>query len=342
MAEDRTTALFFELFSGLPRQGPGDADSTLRALALVPGVGPRTRVLDVGCGTGLHTRVLAQGSPARIVAVDNHPPFVEELNRHAQALGLADRLEARVGDMRQLDFAPGSFDLVWSEGAIYVMGFEAGLRGWRPLLAPGGHLCRDRGVLDAPRPAARSVRPSGRRSTPRSATSPTDWPRSRPAGTTRSATSPYRRPPGGTTTTARWRRTSPPSARFTTGKRTRRDSATRSSARSTSGAATRTATATSSSSCGPATASVWPPSPLTLRPRHHDAGHLAHSTRAHAGDPVVRERLADQGRAPPGLSEGTNGVCPTGRPAPRSPGPRGSFRRPSPRTARGLLFRSGP
>jgi SAM-dependent methyltransferase len=95
MADDRTTALFFELFSGLPRQGPGDAASTLRALALVPGVGPRTRVLDVGCGTGLHTRVLAQGSPARIVAVDNHAPFVEELNRHAQALGLADRLEAR-------------------------------------------------------------------------------------------------------------------------------------------------------------------------------------------------------------------------------------------------------
>ena len=53
MADDRTTALFFELFSGLPRQGPGDAASTLRALALVPGVGPRTRVLDVGCGSGL-------------------------------------------------------------------------------------------------------------------------------------------------------------------------------------------------------------------------------------------------------------------------------------------------
>jgi SAM-dependent methyltransferase len=140
MADDRATALFFELFDGLPRQGPGDAASTLRALALVPGVGPQSRILDVGCGTGLQSRVLARSTRARVVAVDNHPPFVEELHRQALALGLGDRIEAHVADMRELDFAPGSFDLIWSEGAIYVMGFEAGLREWRRLLAPGGHL----------------------------------------------------------------------------------------------------------------------------------------------------------------------------------------------------------
>jgi SAM-dependent methyltransferase len=134
------TTLFFELFDGLPRQGPGDAASTLRALALVPGIGPETRVLDVGCGTGLQTRLLAQNTPARFVAVDIHPPFVDVLNREAQRLGIADRLDARVADMRQLDFAPGSFDIVWCEGAIAIMGFEAGLREWRPLLARGGHM----------------------------------------------------------------------------------------------------------------------------------------------------------------------------------------------------------
>jgi SAM-dependent methyltransferase len=140
VTQDRMTTLFFEMFGGLPRQGPGDAASTLRALALVPGIGPETRVLDVGCGTGLHTRVLVQNSPVRVTAVDNHPPFVEELNRQARRLGLTDRLEARVGDMRQLDFAPASYDLIWSEGAIYIMGFEAGLRDWRRLLVPGGHV----------------------------------------------------------------------------------------------------------------------------------------------------------------------------------------------------------
>jgi ubiquinone/menaquinone biosynthesis C-methylase UbiE len=132
--------LFFEIFSGLPRQGPGDAASTLRALALVPGIGPETRVLDLGCGTGLQTRVLAQNSRARFVAVDNHAPCVDVLNREAQRLGIAGRLEARVGDMQQLDFASSSFDLIWCEGAIAMIGVESGLRGWRRLLVPGGHV----------------------------------------------------------------------------------------------------------------------------------------------------------------------------------------------------------
>ena len=140
MAEDTTTALFFELFSGLPQQGPGDAASTLRALSLVPGIGPETRILDVGCGTGRQTRVLARNSPARIVAIDNHPPFVDELNRETRRLGLAERVEARVADMQSLDFADASFDLIWCEGAIYIAGVEDALRDWRRLLVGGGHV----------------------------------------------------------------------------------------------------------------------------------------------------------------------------------------------------------
>ena len=134
------TSLFFELFTGLPRQGPGDAASTLRALSLVPGVGPQTRVLNPGCGTGLEARLLAQHAPVRILAIDNHPPYVEEFNREARAHGCADRVEARVGDMHALDVPPGSFDLVWCEGAIYVVGFETGLRAWHRWLAPGAHV----------------------------------------------------------------------------------------------------------------------------------------------------------------------------------------------------------
>ncbi len=141
MSQDRMTTLFFELFSGLPRQGPGDTESTLRALASVSAITPETRVLDLGCGTGRQTRVLAENSPGRFVAIDNHPPFINELNTHARKLGLADRLDARVGDIKHLDDLPaGSFDLIWCEGAIWVLGFEVGLREWRRLLGPGGYI----------------------------------------------------------------------------------------------------------------------------------------------------------------------------------------------------------
>lgn len=151
------TPLFFEIFSGLPRQGPGDEASTRRALALVPGVGPGTRVLDVGCGTGTQTLVLARHTPAYIVALDAHRPFVATLKRRARALGLADRIDARVGDMRALDFPPESFDLIWSEGAIFIMGFEEGLRAWRGLLAPGGHLAVTEACWTKPDPPPECV-----------------------------------------------------------------------------------------------------------------------------------------------------------------------------------------
>ena len=154
MAPNRMTSLFFELFSGLPRQGPGTAASTRQALGLVPEVGPRTRVLDVGCGTGAQALVLAHSSPARIVAVDIHPPFVEALNRKARELGIAGRLEARVADMRQLDFANRSFDLIWCEGAIYNVGIEAGLSDWRRLLRRNGHVALTEVCWQKPGPPA--------------------------------------------------------------------------------------------------------------------------------------------------------------------------------------------
>lgn len=140
MTQDRMTTLFFEIMSGLPRQGPGDIACTRRALQAVPNMGPQTRLLDIGCGTGSQTRALLGYSHARVLAIDNYPLFIEELNRQAQRLGLADRLEARVADMRALDFPTASFDVVWCEGAIYNVGFETGLREWRRLLVPGGHM----------------------------------------------------------------------------------------------------------------------------------------------------------------------------------------------------------
>lgn len=131
--------LFFEVFETLPRQGPGNRASAARALALCGPLPPAPRVLDLGCGSGAQTLLLAEFlGGATIVAVDNHPPFVERLRREVPLRGLSDRVRPLLGDIAALDLPPESFDLVWSEGALYNVGIENALGICRRLLRPGG------------------------------------------------------------------------------------------------------------------------------------------------------------------------------------------------------------
>jgi SAM-dependent methyltransferase len=131
-------AVFWELHRGLLRQGPGDDAHTRRAFQALKALPDPPRIVDVGCGPGMQTLELARLSGSSVIAVDKHEPFLEELRNHAERRGLAGLIETRVGDMRALPFAPDSVDLFWSEGAIYIMGFESGLKTWRPMLRRGG------------------------------------------------------------------------------------------------------------------------------------------------------------------------------------------------------------
>ena len=145
-------AEFYRLYEGLPRQGPGSDELTLRALEAIGPLAPSPRVLDLGCGSGRQTLVLARALQTRVVAVDNHAAFLEDLERRAAAASLGHLVEPVCADMGSyLDsslsacsgpLAPpgGRFDLIWSEGAIYILGFDEGLRTWRRWLAPGGRL----------------------------------------------------------------------------------------------------------------------------------------------------------------------------------------------------------
>ncbi len=146
-------AVFFEVHNGLPRAGPGNRSSLEKALELAGTLPTPASVLDLGCGPGQQTLYLAEALPgARIVAIDNHPAFVDELTARAAAAGLSERVEARVGDMASLDLPAGSFDLVWSEGAAYLMGFRAALEAWKPLLKPRGRIALTEAVWLKPDP----------------------------------------------------------------------------------------------------------------------------------------------------------------------------------------------
>lgn len=139
-ASPRFRELFFELFEGLPRQGPGNRASAVKALRLCRDLPLSPMVLDLGCGVGAQTLYLSELTPGTIVAIDSHAPSIERLKATLAARGLSDRVQARVGDMARPDLPPGSFDIVWSEGALYNIGIENALRICHGLLRPGGYL----------------------------------------------------------------------------------------------------------------------------------------------------------------------------------------------------------
>lgn len=137
---ERLERLFFELFEPLPRQGPGNLACARRALAACDGLPPHPKILDLGCGAGGQTLQLAQLSAGTILAVDRHPPLIARLVEAVRERSLTDRIVARVADMEALDLEPGSFDLVWSEGALYNLGLERALPLCADLLPSGGYL----------------------------------------------------------------------------------------------------------------------------------------------------------------------------------------------------------
>lgn len=131
---------FYQVFESLPRQGPGCAGATKTVFSLLPPLPDDAKILDVGCGSGTQTRDLATLTSGTITAVDNHQPFLDILAAKAEHAGLSSRIKPVCASMDALPFEPGQFDLIWSEGAIFIVGFEQGLSLWKPFLRKGGYM----------------------------------------------------------------------------------------------------------------------------------------------------------------------------------------------------------
>lgn len=138
--DDRMMQILLDVHAGLPRQAPGDDESTLRALAACTELPMQPSVLDIGCGPGMQTVALARATRGTITAVDLYEQYLIELRARATEAGVRDRIQAMHADMTDLPFGKDSFDLIWSEGAAYIMGITEAFTHWQEFLRPEGYI----------------------------------------------------------------------------------------------------------------------------------------------------------------------------------------------------------
>ena len=133
--------LLVDLHQDAQRQGPGGEEQTRLAIT-VSGLkkSRELKIADIGCGSGAATFVLAKTLGAHITAVDICPEFLNKLAEATSRIGVADHVVTRTESMEQPSFAEEELDAIWSEDAIYNMGFAEGIEAWRKYLKSGGIL----------------------------------------------------------------------------------------------------------------------------------------------------------------------------------------------------------
>ncbi len=119
---------------------PLEALTTPAAAELLRRASPRAgqRVLDVACGTGV-VAVTAARLGARVTGLDLTPELLERAHENARIAGVD--IEWHRGDVEELPFADGAYDIVLSQfGHIFAPRPDVAIAQMLRVLRPGGTL----------------------------------------------------------------------------------------------------------------------------------------------------------------------------------------------------------
>jgi len=129
---------FERIFEGLDRLGPGDDDDSLRSRNSIPiNTG---ELLEIGCGKGVTTKLLAEHTQFSFTALDNDEYSLSCLRERIEQTSLENRITPVCASMTELPYAKNKFDVIWAEGCAYIMGVEQALNDWRPFIKANGYL----------------------------------------------------------------------------------------------------------------------------------------------------------------------------------------------------------
>jgi ubiquinone/menaquinone biosynthesis C-methylase UbiE len=112
---------------------------TRRAFRMLPQI-DKPRILDIGCGSGIPTLELVRLSRGGVIGIDIDQTALDKFTSNIAESGLSDRVRALNCSLIDMNFPDNTFDIIWSEGSIYAIGFEKGLREWKRFLKPRGFM----------------------------------------------------------------------------------------------------------------------------------------------------------------------------------------------------------
>lgn len=97
-------------------------------------------ILDIGCGTGVSTILLATETDGFVSGIDIDRDSLDILRQKIIRYGLEHRISIINDSITSYRFNKNSFDIIWAEGSLFIMGFEQSLIDWYQLIKPQGFL----------------------------------------------------------------------------------------------------------------------------------------------------------------------------------------------------------